>query len=320
MSAQPVSEALRDQAAHWFVLLASGEASEGERQQWQAWRQASTAHEAAWQLAQSAVGRFAALPRALAASSVGILSDRGKQRRRMLKQLVLLCGVGVLALGGYRAGLQMDWTADAVTAVGEQRTLTLADGSRMVLDTDSAVDIDFTATQRTIRLRRGQIMIETAPDTAPRHRDFLVETQEGRTRALGTRFTVLQEAGVTHVAVLEARVALQPVRASQEVGIAAAGESVRFDRDRILQSAALRPEEASWPSGVLVVNEMRLDEFTAHLARYSAAPLRCNPEVAALKISGAFPLASTERVLEALGRTLPVKVAHGKQGALIGPR
>jgi transmembrane sensor len=190
----------------------------------------------------------------------------------------------------------------------------------MVLDTDSAVDIDFTATQRTIRLRRGQIMIETAPDTAPRHRDFLVETQEGRTRALGTRFTVLQEAGVTHVAVLEARVALQPVRASQEVGIAAAGESVRFDRDRILQSAALRAEETSWPGGMLVVNEMRLDEFTAHLARYSAAPLRCNPEVAALKISGAFPLASIERVLEALGRTLPVKVAHGKQGALIGPR
>lgn len=320
MSAQPISEALRDQAAHWFVLLASGEASEGDREEWQAWRQASAAHEAAWQLAESAAGRFAAVPSVLAASSVGILGDKGRPRRYMLKQLVLLCGIGVLALGGYRASLQMDWTADAVTAVGEQRTLMLADGSRMVLDTDSAVDIDFSDTQRTIRLRRGQIMIETAPDTAPQHRDFMVETQEGRTRALGTRFTVLQENGVTHVAVLEARVAMQPARASAEVGVAAAGESVRFDRDRILRNAALRPEEASWPTGILVVNEMLLDEFAAHLARYSAMPLRCSPAVAALKISGAFPLDSAERVLEAVARTLPVRVAHNKQGAVIGPR
>lgn len=320
MSAQPINEELCDQAAHWFVLLASGEASSDEREQWQAWRKTSAAHEAAWQLAESAVGRFAAVPTALATSSLGILGDKGRQRRHMLKQLVLLCGIGVLALGGYRTSLQMDWTADAVTAVGEQRTLMLADGSRMVLDTDSAVDIDFSDTQRTIRLRRGQIMIETAPDKAPQHRDFLVETQEGRTRALGTRFTVLQEVGATHVAVLEARVALQPARASEEAGIVAAGQSVRFDRDRILHITALRPEEASWSTGVLVVDGMRLDEFTAHLARYSSVPLHCSPEVAALKISGAFPLASTERVLEALGKTLPVRVLQRKQGSVIGPR
>lgn len=320
MSAQPISEDVRDEAAHWFVLLASGEASEGDREQWQAWRQASAAHEAAWQLAASAVGRFATVPKVLAASSVGILGDKSKPRRHLLKQLLLLCGIGVLALGGHRVSQQMDWTADAVTAIGEQRTLLLADGSRMVLDTDSAVDIDFSDAQRKIRLRRGQIMIETAPDTASRHRDFTVETQEGRIRALGTRFTVLQESGATQVAVLEARIAMQPARASAEVGVAAAGESVRFDRDRILHSAALRSEEASWPTGVLVVNEMRLDEFTAHLARYSATPLRCSPAVAALKISGAFPLAGTERVLEALGRTLPVKVVQGKHGIVIGPR
>lgn len=321
MSTHAIDDELRTQAAHWFVLLASGEASDEDKREWQAWRAASKEHESAWQLAEAAVGRFAAVPRSLAATSANILNNKGKRRRQLAKQLVLFCGIGVLALGGYLASLRMDWSADAVTAVGEQRSLMLADGSHMVLDTDTAVDIEFSDKQRLIHLRRGQVLIETAADTASSHRNFIVETREGRARALGTRFTVMQESEATRVTVLESRVAVQPARENSEIAIVAAGESLRFDRNRILQTAALRPEEASWSNGVLVVNEMRLDEFTAHLARYRATPLQCSPEVAALTISGAFPLDNTDRVLEALSRTLPVTVADkGKQGSLIQAR
>ena len=321
MSAPSVSEELSTQAAHWFVLLASGEASDDDRRRWQAWRAASTENESAWQLAEEAVGRFSEVPRALAATASNILSNKPKRRRQFAKQLVLLCGFGVLVLSGYRASLNMDWTADAVTAVGEQRSLMLADGSRMVLDTDTAVDIEFSGRERLIRLRRGQVLIETSADTAPSHRDFIVATREGRARALGTRFSVMQEAETTRVTVLDSRVAIQPDRADSELAIVAAGDSLRFDRNRILQTSALRPEEASWANGVLVVNEMGLAEFIAHLARYRSTPLQCSPEIAALQISGAFPLESTDRVLEALGRTLPVVVVDkGKQGSIIRAR
>ena len=205
-----------------------------------------------------------------------------------------------------------DWSADFVTAAGEQRDTTLADGSRLLLDTGTAVDVAFSADSRVVRLRRGRILAVTAPDPAPRARPFIVETADGRVQALGTRFTVQRLAGSTLATVLEARVALHVADAG-EAPILDAGQAARFNRHGLIERHAAPPGGDAWITGMLVADNMPLGELVAELARYRAAPLACDPSAAALRISGAFPLRDTERALAALGGALPVRVERRAQ-------
>jgi transmembrane sensor len=305
--ALPVSDAALRQAAEWFVLLASGEATAQERQHWQAWRAAAPAHEQAWQQTSAAMAPLAAIPPGQAAASMHALQqgDGSRGRRRAIAQLLGLAAAGTIGWLGWR---HSDRSADAVTAVGEQRTMELADGSQLQLDTGTALEIDFSDETRVLRLRRGRILVSTAPDTAPRHRPFVVRTAEGQVLALGTRFTVEQQAARTQVTVLQARVALHPRASKTAAPILEEGESARFDRRGLVEQWHARPGDAAWRAGVLVADDMELAAWVAELQRYRTEPLQCDAAVRALRISGAFPLGDTDRALAAMAATLPVRL------------
>ncbi len=305
------------QAAEWFVLLASGEASDDDRCRWHAWRNAHPAHEQAWQRAEAAVARLADIPAAQAgASSQALrLPPTGKRRRRFVAQLaVLMIGSGA----GWLAYRESDLSASAITAIGEQRTVQLADGGQLQLDTDTAVDIEYSAKTRLLRLRRGRILIETARD--PAKRPFMVETADGRATALGTRFTVERETEGSRVVVLEKKVAVQSFRENAANFIVAADESVHFDRDGIrLHSRALAADSA-WAQGMLIADDMRLADFVAQLARYRRTTLTCAADAANLRISGAFPLHDSDRILSAVSETLPVRLIRDDRGERLEAR
>ncbi len=82
------------------------------------------------------------------------------------------------------------WGADQRTAAGEQRVLTLDDGSRLTLAGDSAINLDLVDHQRHVTLLRGRAYFQVASDP---HRPFLVEAGEARVRVTGTRFEVRRD-------------------------------------------------------------------------------------------------------------------------------
>lgn len=302
--------ALIEEAARWFVLLASGQATADEHAACANWRLADSCHEAAWQHIHRATARISGIPRQHAQASVTALTSSGKGRvagrRRFLVQLGVLCTIGIAARQGWRLS---DWSADQRTAVGEQRDVTLADGSNLRLDTNTAIDIEFSAAARLIRLRRGRIMVATASASsmAAGHPPFLVETSEGRVEALGTEFVVQQESDSTRVTVLQARVAIHASRATDAPPILVAGQTARFGRQGIIAQEPVRPGNNAWIKGILVADDMLLADFVAELARYRNTPLECAPAVCQLRISGTYPLIDTEDALAAVGRILPVR-------------
>lgn len=305
-----VEPALIEEAARWFVLLASGEATAKDWADCTGWRSADSRHEAAWQHIHRSMSRFSDIPREHAQASVVALTATGKDkrpgRRRFLAQLGIFCAIGVAVRQAWRQG---DWSADQRTAIGEQRDITLADGSRVRLDTNTAIDIAFSASARLIRLRHGRIMVATAPAHSPAETrpPFLVETAEGRVEALGTQFVVQQESDSTQVTVLQARVAIHTSLAAGTPPILAAGEAARFGRQGIIAQEAARPGSSAWIKGILVADDMLLADFVAELARYRSTPLECAPAVRQLRISGTYPLIDTDDALAAIGRILPVR-------------
>ena len=341
-ASRDVSSDALEQAIAWIVRLRSGMLDDAAQrrlqQEVQAWRQAAPAHEAAWQELQAVEQGFAAVQatqRAHAARTLQtVVRHRGtRQSRRKALRVLGWGGVGVAvgALALSQSGWQPGWrtwsaslAADHATAVGERRSITLPDGTRIALNTDTAIDVRYTETQRTIVLHRGEIFIQTGSDGdhAGGHRRFFVRTAQTRLEAIGTGFLVQQEAQHTRLQVAQGSVA---IRASEGDGtrdlIAAAGEAWRIDaqgRARALEEIAF--DATAWLDGALVARQMRLGDLVAQLARHRRGWLRCDPAIADLRVSGVFQLDDTDRALASLVQTLPIAmVSHTRYWVTLQP-
>lgn len=300
---------LLDEAAEWLVALHAGAISTETRQAWMAWRARSPAHEHAWQRAERLMARLGDMPAALAMPAL----DRPRARRAALAKLAALLAVAPAAWGAWRWSDAEGWTADYRSATGERRDIRLDDGTRLTLNTGSAVDIRYDASQRTVLLRAGEIHIETAGDARP----FEVRTRDGVLRALGTRFNVRQQDDHTRLAVQEGAVR---VTTSQDLRVVQAGEQADVSA-RGIDAAPLDPAATAWTQGMLLADGQALGDVVAELARYRRGVVRCDPAVARLRVSGTFPLADTDRALAMLAATYPVAIASrlGGYWILVGP-
>lgn len=299
-------------AAAWLVQMQEGKLTTETELQLQAWRLENTEHERAWRAAMQLQEMMGSVPGGLSQS---VLSRQRLDRRQLLSVALLAAALPATWMA-YRQLPVL--TADYRTATGEQRHLTLPDGSRLQLNTGSLVDVQFDAQQRLIRLHRGEIAIQTAPDNLTDNainnlahkRPFIVVTPVGKIRALGTRFAVRTvDADITQVEVYEHAIALKPA----EIGIETrldAGKKALFDRKKIHFMADLHQSAAAWANGQIIAYNQRLGDFIADLARYHSGVLRCDPAVAELRISGVFPLKNPLQVLNVVAGTLPVRIAR----------
>lgn len=307
-TSQPDESAVQ-QAIAWMVRLQSGAATRADHEACSHWRAARADHEQAWMRLEALGTRVKALPSTLAHATLddGAVVRRKYGRRGTLKALALLGGIGVMSLAGRQWAPWQAMLADFSTGIGERRGYTLADGTRIDLNTRTAIDARYDAEHRRLRLRHGEILISTARDPSPRHRPFSVQTRHGDIRALGTRFLVRDLDNRILVAVFEGAVEVTPRGESHPVRIDAA-EQWLFGDDTLHPKTAADTDSAAWVDGAVVARRMRLGELVAELDRHYAGRLRCDPAVAALEISGVFPLDDPARILAAIARTLPVRL------------
>lgn len=286
------------QAVEWYVRLHDSAATEVTRGEWQAWLQSDPAHAKAWERVETLRQRLSMAPPDLAATTI---ETARQQRRAALKTLAVLVGAGVTGWGGYRASpLGVDYS----TSVGWRKRVTLPEGSLLVLDTDTRVDVQFDSHKRLIVLRQGAIFIETAKDA----RRLSVQTAEGEIEALGTRFTVRQGNSLTQVSVEAHAVAVRPRLATGEVLRADAGQAVSFTAVSIGPLKPANEQGSAWTRGMLVAVDWRLDDLLVELSRYRHGFLGCSAEIAGLRLSGTFLLDDTEGALANLQDSLPVRI------------
>lgn len=305
---------LLDEAADWLVRLNDEGLTAAERVAFERWRRASPAHEGAWMRAERLMDKLGGLPPALAMPALG-RSQRRSRRAAVARLAVLLAAVP----GGWmswRLAQQQGWAADLRTVAGEQRLVTLADGSRLLLDTGTAIDVRFDAHQRLIHLHRGSILLETAADPSGVDRPLLVATAVGRLRALGTRFSVQQnsEGKFVDLAVTQGAVEVTLLGASGPALVVPAGNWARLTALGAGELQTVRPQQLAWVHGMLVADAMPMAEVCAQLSRYRPGLLHCAPEVVSIKVSGAYPLADTDRALAMLAETYAVTVHRRWQG------
>lgn len=299
-------------AVEWWVDRQAGRTGEAFDAALARWRAEDPAHDAAWRHIETMQQRLGGLTAGLdpQAAHAALLSPRAGRRRAAVKALAVLLFAGGAAWMAEPARRAAIWPADLRTAVGERRTVTLADRTVVVLDTDTALDVRFDAAARGLRLLRGTIMVTSGHDDRVPARPLVVATAQGELRPLGTRFAVRQRDGATRVEVFAGAVRVQPDDAAAGARVIAAGEGADFTRDAIGVPAPLDAYASAWTGGMLVASRMRLADLVAELDRYRRGSLRCDAAVADLRVSGTYPLDDPARVLDTLKATLPIDVHY----------
>lgn len=309
-----LSHQVLEQAAEWFALLLSGEASAADRRRWEDWLRASEEHRRAWGYIENLSRRFAPLkstaqPR-LAASAYRQASGSRVRRRQMILGLAAFAGTGLLGWGAWRhtplPGLALAWTADYRAGIGEVREIVLNDGTRVWLNAASAFDQDYQPGQRRLRLLRGEMLVDTASD--PLQRPFYVETAQGRMQALGTRFTVRldDDDAQTTLAVYEGAVGVRTLSGANAV--VQAGRQLRFGSAGIAGAEPADPAREAWTQGVLIARDIPLSEVITELRRHYRGHLGLAPEAAGLRVFGSYPANDPEQALAMLETVMPIRV------------
>ncbi|MGR3888085.1 FecR domain-containing protein [Pseudomonas sp. 1152_12] len=297
-----VSTHVAEQAVHWLMEMQQGALNPRQQAAWQQWLEAHSEHQRAWDHIQRVNRRLRGMPSPLAHAALN--APKSSSRRQALK-LLLILGAGSAAVWSLRQQpILPPLSADYRSPVGQRRTVQLADGSQLQLNTGSSVDVHFDGHQRLIRLLEGEILLTARPGDTPLH----VLTGQGLLSSQAAQLNVRQFNDHTQLAVFDGHVDVMPNTYSGLPLTVEASRQVNFTRKGWDTPRPTDANSGAWADGMLVAAHMRLEDFLAELGRYRRGQINCDPQVANLLLSGSYPLDDSERILDLLEVSLPVKV------------
>jgi len=323
----PPNKQILDEAAEWFVEFSTGEPDAASRNAFDAWLRKSPEHVRAylgmfplWEDATlidaqrtSSAEQLIALSRAgdrnvvalqrqsgtsrdreTASSSARIpLVNATRSRMRLFASAATLI-LSISALAGWFY-LEHDTYR---TDIGEQKVVTLADGSTIDINARSKIRVRFDQTERRVELLAGQALFHVTKDS---QRPFVVASGETRVRAVGTEFDVYRKKVATVVTVVEGRVAVDKSLPSNEV-LLAAGEQLTITAQSMTAPAAADIASATaWRQRRLVFSSTPLPEVAEEFNRYNDRQLIvASPALDTFNISAVFSATDVPSLLRFL--------------------
>jgi len=247
--------------------------------------------------------------------------ERGAARRRRHapltlrpRQLVagLVAACLVAAIGAF--ALRMPTYS---TRVGETFSATLEDGSRVQLNTDSAVRVRYSAGQRRIELLRGQAFFQVAHNV---QRPFIVLAGDAQVRALGTRFDVRRIGQDVRVVLVQGSIEVSDPAVRPAPWRLKAGQALALPRataEPVAPTPVDTPSVTSWTTGNLTFQGVPLSEAVAELNRYSHDKIVLAPGVPADRhVTGVFPAGDNGDFIAAVSSIFDLKSARKSNGDL----
>lgn len=322
-------------AAAWRVRLT--EAGLESSEAFEAWLAEDAANEAAWRQVAAPwnlLGEQATTPEvmqvrrdALARAAVqGRMATREHRAARHVYRLSALAA-GVIAVVAGALWL-VARPVEYRTAFGERRVVTLEDGSKVSLDSDTAVQVRYSADARQLKLLLGQARFDVAHNA---QRPFSVDAGDRTVIATGTSFNIdLRESEVV-VTLIEGHV-LVTSRASRTrlpVAAAPAGTAVPLDAGQTLTAAIDAAQTpliekvsldtvTSWESGRLIFDNETLGDVVERVGRYAQQPIVIADDRAAeLRISGVFTAGDVTTFVDTVSRYLPVRATSRPDGTIV---
>lgn len=308
-SSEPIDPQLKQEAIAWHLRLTSGEADAELEAEFENWRRADCRHEQAYREIERL---WSNLPEALLADRRRRNSQPQQYRHANAFQrfgVAAVVLISVLVLSLYTDHFSYSW-ADYRTTTGKQTSVVLADGSVAYLNTDSAINVAFSANLRKVEVVHGEVEFEVVHDAA---KPFRVSAGSTVTEALGTRFIVRNEDGRGSVSLLEGKVRTNLLQLngqpSAEVFLQT-GQQTRFDSEFLSKPDPFDLNAlTAWHRGWLIMNFVPLSQVVDEVNRYRRGRIVVlDQALAAHKVNVAINLDHIDDWLAGLPDTLPVTV------------
>jgi transmembrane sensor len=329
-----------EEAAVWIWRMDSAAVAAADRQAFEAWLRQDPRHRRAAAALSAVWSTLDGLAEAKRDEKIATFTNTAKlpllhHPQRWWFAAAVLAAVAVGAIWLQQGSGESQTLA---TAVGQQRNVTLADGSTVTLNTNTILETDLRRYTREIYLRKGEAHFQVAHD---RSRPFLVHAGDAVVRAVGTAFEVrvLTDQHVD-VVVDEGRVEVQATallpaspnpaaraRAAAATTVRALNAGERLStasRDYAVTpiTAQQMSTELAWREGAIVFDGQPLSEAIAEIERYTDARIVVSdPEIARLRVGGRFRTGDVQEFFDALQTALPVSIRHTNAGLVfIDPR
>jgi transmembrane sensor len=323
----PDEALIEKQAVAWFTRM-NGAPSASDKQDFAQWLAASSAHARSYRKLEALWSDLGPLADVLGSREAARLAgplekiDELRRKRRIGKiGAGIALSLAMLLAGGWiwleQPHLLQDLHADYVTARGEQRNVTLADGSTILLDADTALAVELSPARRRVRLLRGTVFFEVRPSQAP----FVVEAHNGEASVLGTAFevaarrddevTVTLDHGSVRVGLLDR---------SQDV-VLKPGESVEYGAAGLGPTQAVDLGEATaWRMGRFIFTNARLADVLQQIGRYRDGRIvLLGSGLGDRRVSGNIALRDTDAALAAVQSSVGLRITRLGRLTMIGP-
>lgn len=286
---------IRETAADWVVRLHEAEGDEKLRleQECQHWLAQHPQH-------QKIFGQMSTMWDAA--------SCKPATKKRHVALSAACC---VLLLSGLSMYLPWQyWLADYRTAKGEIKTILLDDGSQLILNSYSAVNVDYSSDFRTIYLQQGEVLAQVEKDAAKR--PFRVVSRDGDATALGTRYSVRMFEQYSRAAVQESVIAVTPQHKAVYQTNVNAGQMVTFSGYDVTLPENIDHALFSWTKYRLTFVDRPLTEVLDELALYHKGLLRLqdSADTRELRFTGILPSNDINAALALLAETFELDITR----------
>ncbi|MDP1664311.1 MAG: FecR family protein [Methylobacter sp.] len=306
------SGSVHELAVFWVTRLHSGDCTDQERHDFEVWLAQSEAHRIAHQDVAAfweGLSRIEPLAAPQLAAARAYLRKTRQSRRALTKKR--LAGILSLILITGFSPFGWTWLSTDIyrTAKGESTSIELSDGSRIDLNTDTELSVQYTWTARSVKLERGEALFSVVHNP---EKPFEVSAAGGRIQDIGTRFNIYRQADRVSVTVLEGEVSVASSQSSTTQNLIP-GQQISYDSTG--QTSAISPIDidaaTAWQKGQLVFKGQPLNSVLEQLGRYHDTSLQVpDSRLQSLKVSGVFPTNNLSLALNTIAGALPIKVSQ----------
>jgi len=342
----PSQKDIEAEASAWVVQVDSGAMSKGDVEDLKEWIRRSPQHKHSFEKMAAGflgMGDLLSAPKTLVSRSKSKSRPNRPRRRRSIFARPVTGGLLATALvaSAFMAStflsqpnistvVEVEAVQEYVASLGEQKTITLEDGSIVTLNTRSKVDVAFDNNVRRIELIYGEALFDVAKDA---ERPFQVFTERGMVRAIGTVFSVrvldtnvevLVEEGIVEVVASpqDAEQSKLSANASDFKVLAtlSSGDVASFDnQNKVIRTVDLASvvKKHAWKDGTLIFDGDPLSSVVDEITRYTDLKIVISdPDMQRLQIGGTFKAGETDAFLDALDKGFNLSVDQVSEGVV----
>ncbi len=334
----------QEQAGFWVFTQHSGEWTTAGEQQLQDWLTQNENNRLEYERAlklwqQLDQLKSATFPARQAAQQIRAKHIQRKQRIRKVQRTGLM---GLLVLTTTFGLTEYLLTDSYSTAQGERKSIDLADGSKITLNTDTRLSVKMTGNRRVINLEKGEVYVNVAHEI---DRPFDVIAGNGRIHDIGTSFNVYSANNMTQVTVVEGKVEVIPdskitgarwldhvisrsafwlylnstPKTNENVALGL-GEQITYDNQgKVNAPMAINPTNIiAWRSGRLVFEMAPLEAVLNQVQRYHQVSFQYSGEaIKQIRVSASFEIDNLPKILNTLQAAFPIKTQQFQDGKIM---